>query len=268
MIGAGPGLLVVAKHHRERVAADARCGLMSCCGARRRAVDDAPVERRGHVQAVGQDDLGALHRRAVDLLRLGLVHGAKFGPVVRVLIAHRDAGLLCERISARLRRWRAATRRRTRTRYRLRLRCATARGSMPAEGCEQGAACGGLVRARTGVRGVCAYSAGASRARHRFHRHRALSWIHPLARMAARSSSSGPALGQGLGQRDAGECEHRDADQAASMRRRSSDRYWPARRPHLDRNRLADAAEHEHGDQKLMRGMDEGEDGRRLRSPA
>ena len=98
MVVARPLLQAVGDIHRLRRAAD-RIRMMQLAGIDRRLVDQAPIERRHHLQALGKDHLHAGDGAAVDLLRLGFVHGAQLAEIVRLLVLHRDAGLLGERLA-------------------------------------------------------------------------------------------------------------------------------------------------------------------------
>ena len=62
-------------------------------------VDHAPVDRGDHLQARRDVDVHAVDADDVDLLRLGLMHRAQLGEAVRLLVLHRDAGLLGEGVA-------------------------------------------------------------------------------------------------------------------------------------------------------------------------
>jgi hypothetical protein len=70
-------------------------------GIERGFVDQAPVDRADHLDARADIDIHAAQAGDVDLLRLGLVHGAQLRERIGLLVLHRDAGLLREGLKKR-----------------------------------------------------------------------------------------------------------------------------------------------------------------------
>ncbi len=95
MVVARPFLLAVAHVHRLAGAAD-HILMVQLLRIEHGFVDQAPVDRGDHLQARRDIDVHAVDADDVDLLRLGLMHSAQLGEAVRLLVLHRDAGLLGE----------------------------------------------------------------------------------------------------------------------------------------------------------------------------
>jgi len=95
MLRPRPFLLAVAHVHGLAGAADST-GQMQLPRIECRLVNYAPVDRRHHAGARCDVDFHAGKSDQVDLLRLGLVHGAQLREDIRLLVLHRDAGLAGE----------------------------------------------------------------------------------------------------------------------------------------------------------------------------